>query len=84
MLHCYLFSTLGCHLCDEAEAVIAQVLPYVEAQIEWVDIIEREDWLARYSTSIPVLQRLDTQQELAWPFDAQQVYTFLSGNAATK
>lgn len=77
MLHCYLYSTLGCHLCEQAEQVLAQVLPHVQAQIEWVDIIEREEWLARYSTSIPVLQRLDNQSELYWPFDAAQAYNFL-------
>lgn len=81
MLHCYLFGTLGCHLCDEAETVLAQVLPHVQAQIEVVDIIEREEWLARYSTSIPVLQRQDNQTELYWPFDAQQAFEFLNATA---
>lgn len=77
MLHCYLFSTLGCHLCDQAEELLAQVMPYVQVQIEWVDIIENEEWLARYSTSIPVLQRQDSMAELYWPFSAEQAYAFL-------
>ncbi len=77
MLHCYLYSTLGCHLCEQAEAVLGQILPHVQAQVKWVDIMENEQWLERYATSIPVLQRLDNKAELFWPFDAEAAYHFL-------
>lgn len=77
MLHCYLYTTLGCHLCEQAEEVLALVMPHVQVQIELVDIVENDDWLQRYAVRIPVLQRLDTKAELGWPFDAQQAYEFL-------
>lgn len=77
MLHCILFSTLGCHLCDEAEVILAPLLNVLPLQIEWVDIIEKEEWVERYGIHIPVVMRLDTQAELYWPFTTEQAYAFL-------
>lgn len=45
--------------------------------VELVDIAEREDWVEQYGLRIPVLRRNDTGAELNWPFDAEQVVTFL-------
>lgn len=73
---CQLFGTLGCHLCEVAEA---ELLPFVEhgLLVELVDIVEQEDWLARYALRIPVLRRIDTGAELDWPFEGEQVASFL-------
>ena len=73
---CQLFGTLGCHLCEVAEALL---MPFVEPGllVELVDIAEREDWVEQYGLRIPVLRRSDTGAELNWPFDAEQVVTFL-------
>lgn len=81
MLHCQLFSTLGCHLCDEAEAVLQPLLGVLPLQIEWVDIIENEGWLQRYAVHIPVLLRQDTGAELYWPFTTEQAYAFCVASA---
>ncbi|MCY1268070.1 hypothetical protein D9M68_207660 [compost metagenome] len=74
---CQLFGTLGCHLCEVAEALL---MPFVEhgLLVELVDIAEREEWVERYGLLIPVLRRCDTGAELNWPFDAEQVADFLS------
>jgi glutaredoxin len=73
---CQLFGTLGCHLCEYAEALL---MPFVEhgLQVELVDISEREDWVERYGRTIPVLRRCDSGAELNWPFSAEQVVAFL-------
>ncbi len=73
---CQLFGTLGCHLCEVAEA---RLRPFVEhgQRVELVDIAAREDWVEQYGLRIPVLRRSDTGAELNWPFDAEQVVTFL-------
>ena len=73
---CQLFSTLGCHLCEVAEALL---MPFVEhgLLVELVDIAEREDWVEQYGLRIPVLRRDDTGAELDWPFDADQIVAFL-------
>ena len=73
---CQLFGTLGCHLCEVAEALL---MPFVEygLLVELVDISEREEWVERYGLTIPVLRRCDSGAELNWPFDAEQVVAFL-------
>jgi len=59
-----------------AEAVL---MPFVEhgLLVELVDIAEDEAFFERYSLIIPVLRRCDNGAELRWPFDAEQVVTFL-------
>ncbi|MGC7838756.1 glutaredoxin family protein [Pseudomonas wayambapalatensis] len=73
---CQLFGTLGCHLCEVAEAVL---MPFVEhgLLVELVDIADDEATVERYGLIIPVLRRCDSGTELPWPFDAQQVVAFL-------
>lgn len=73
---CQLFGTLGCHLCEVAESVL---LPFVEhgLLVELLDIIEREEWVSQYALTIPVLRRTDNGAELNWPFEAEQVASFL-------
>jgi len=73
---CQLFGTLGCHLCEVAEALL---MPFVEhgLLVELVDIGEDEAMVERYGLRIPVLRRCDSGAELNWPFDADQVVAFL-------
>ncbi|MEY4590251.1 MAG: hypothetical protein RL497_2327 [Pseudomonadota bacterium] len=66
----YLYSTLGCHLCEEAEAVLLPLLAHGGSEIEIIDIAE-ENLIERYGTRIPVLLNPSTGAELDWPFDAQ-------------
>jgi hypothetical protein len=70
--HCELFGTLGCHLCEEAEAVLQ---PFVAQGlvVELLDIADSEEWLQRYALTIPVLRRVDNGQEISWPFDRNDV-----------
>ena len=74
---CELYGTLGCQLCDKAEQVLQ---PFVAQGlvVELLDIIESSEWLERYALSIPVLRRVDTGQELHWPFDQQAVLQLLT------
>ena len=73
---CQLFGTLGCHLCEIAEA---EVMPLVEhgLLVELVDIADPEDLTDVYGLRIPVLRRTDTGAELDWPFDTEQLVAFL-------
>ncbi|HAB01570.1 MAG TPA: glutaredoxin [Pseudomonas sp.] len=74
---CQLYGTLGCHLCEVAEAVL---MPFVDRGllIELVEIAEDQALIERYGLIIPVLRRTDTSAELLWPFDAEQVVAFLA------
>ena len=73
---CELLGTLGCHLCEVAEAVL---MPLVEEGllVALVDIAECEGQVQTYGLRIPVLRRVDTGAELDWPFEAEQVVSFL-------
>lgn len=78
-----LYGTSACHLCEVAEALLAQVLAgFDEArqpQIELIDIADSDALIARYGTRIPVLHRLGDGVELDWPFDAGQAQRLLAG-----
>lgn len=73
---CQLYGTLGCHLCEVAEALL---MPFVEhgLLVELVDIADDQALFELYGLSIPVLRRNDTGAELNWPFDGEQVVAFL-------
>ena len=73
---CQLFGTLGCHLCELAEA---EVMPLVEhgLLVELIDIAGSEALFEAYGLRIPVLRRVDTGAELGWPFDTEQIVAFL-------
>ncbi len=65
-----LYATSGCHLCERAEALVRGA---VAVAFRPVEIADDEDLLERYGVRIPVLRRLDTGEELDWPFDAAAV-----------
>jgi hypothetical protein len=74
-----LFGTSGCHLCEQAEDIIAACRVGHNVTLDNIDIAEQEQWQARYATRIPVLLHLATQQELGWPFDFATVMAFITG-----
>lgn len=78
MRHFVLYGTLGCHLCDAAEALLLPLLT-ADCRVECVDIGESDRLIERYGTSIPVLRRLSDAAELCWPFDAAAAQRFLVG-----
>lgn len=69
-----LYGTDGCHLCDEAELLLRQL----GLQWQGVDIVDDETLLERYGTSIPVLARSDSGEELNWPFLRNDVLRLLA------
>ena len=73
---CQLLGTLGCHLCEQAESVL---MPLVECGlwVELVDIMDQLESITPYQGRIPVLRRVDTSDELDWPFELEQVVAFL-------
>lgn len=75
---CQLFGTLGCHLCEVAEAMLMPFVVEERLLVELVDISESEAWVDDYALRIPVLRRLDTGAELEWPFETEQIVAFLS------
>ncbi len=67
-----LYSGTGCHLCDQARAVIDAVLP-AGWHIRTVLIDDSPELRERYGTRIPVVARGDDGREKGWPFSPGQV-----------
>lgn len=72
-----LYSGKDCHLCELALAMISQNQPQVFNELAKIDIKSDPVLYHQYAVRIPVLERLDTQQKLFWPFDEQQLQAFL-------
>lgn len=68
-----LLTTEGCHLCDQALALIHQAAP--QASIELCDIAEDDQLIARYGELIPVLRCAG--RELCWPFSLLDIRQLL-------
>ena len=73
-----LYYTEYCHLCDEAERLMHTA--GLSDSFEKIEIDDDPELLERYEIYIPVLKRVDNQQELFWPFDQLQLAAFLEAN----
>ncbi len=69
-----LFGTTYCHLCDQAKMILREA--YLE--FEYVDITDTNDLTERYGIRIPVVQRIDSNAELGWPFDTTTLANWLN------
>ena len=69
-----LFGTEGCHLCEEAGALLLAVgLDFLSQ-----DIMASEQWQTEYGLLIPVLRHAPSQSQLNWPFDSMQIQSFIA------
>ena len=73
-----LYSSEGCHLCEEALVVC---LPYITAeQLKIVDIVDDDNLVEQYGVHIPVLEKVEQDSnlktQLFWPFTQAQVEKF--------
>ncbi|MCC2636534.1 MAG: glutaredoxin family protein [Moraxellaceae bacterium] len=62
-----LYGTAGCHLCEDAEALLRQAVAARAIEWRYVDIALDDALVARYGIRIPVLLTAGGQ-ELGWPF----------------
>ena len=77
MTSLFFYTTLGCHLCEQADELLADVMDD-RYQVTAVEISESDELIERYGIRIPVLRREDTGSELGWPFDAEALLEFLA------
>jgi len=68
-----LYTTAGCHLCEFA----AEMLEHLEREgtidVKSCDISESEELVALYGIRIPVVKNSETEEEIGWPFDMEQL-----------
>lgn len=76
------FTTFGCHLCEQVEEMLAYILQQKTDQIHFsilqFDIIDDEKILEKYRTSIPILKKENTNDEIFWPFSFEELCEWLS------
>jgi hypothetical protein len=82
MKQLFLYSTSHCHLCESAQALLANHNHIFTLNI--IDIAENETLLAQYGSRIPVLVSVDNASELNWPFDEIKLKEFLANLISNK
>jgi hypothetical protein len=81
-LKVYLYSTLGCHLCEQAKVILWPLLDQYQCQLVEVDIAGSDELIERYGVRIPVVAGVlngdsdDYAEELSWPFSSQDANKF--------
>lgn len=76
-----LYSTLGCHLCEQAETILASLSKHYALAWRTVDIADSDELIDRYGLRIPVLKHAATGSEIGWPFDEQTLAAWLEQRA---
>lgn len=74
----YLYSTLGCHLCEQAKVILWPLLLKYQFRLVEIDISTSDEVVEKYGTRIPVLGAGDKLTELNWPFTSDQVDSFFA------
>lgn len=73
------YTTSGCHLCEQALEIItilrATDLPDLE--VHTIDIADHDDLIEKYGIRIPVIQVLNSTNDLGWPFDRIKLKNYL-------
>lgn len=71
-----LYTTAGCHLCDDARVLLEQA----GLQVELVEIADDDRLFDRYCLRIPVVAPWGgaaATDELGWPFDVDRLNSWL-------
>ncbi|AWL11901.1 hypothetical protein HMF8227_01426 [Saliniradius amylolyticus] len=76
MVEYTLYSTEGCHLCEQALDLIKQSAPEAYQALQVQDIAYDDALYECYKWSIPVL-KASSGKELRWPFDGEQLKGFV-------
>ena len=73
-----LYTTLGCHLCEEAVSMVQLLHEQgMDILLEEIEISDSESLIKRYGIKVPVIAREDNE-EIDWPFSVNELYDFLN------
>jgi len=83
----FLYSTVGCHLCDDALIVLHSLQTLLKRQgVEWgfdvLDISDDARLFKRYGVRIPVLHFSGSDVDLGWPFDLPSAQRYVLSQIA--
>ncbi len=71
------YTTAGCHLCEYAEAMLAELARSRAIDVSAVDIAASQELVERYGLKIPVLRNPRSGAELNWPFAPAEIVELL-------
>lgn len=73
MTQLVLYTTSHCHLCEQALVLLIRLKE--QYAINWItkEISDDDDLIEEYGIRIPVIQRIDNQSELNWPFSENDI-----------
>jgi hypothetical protein len=74
----YLYSTLGCHLCEQAKVILWPLLLKYKFNLVEIDIATSDSMIETYGVRIPVLGASEHVAELNWPFTSEDVEDFFA------
>lgn len=77
MARLLLYTSVGCHLCEQAEAVIEPWLQPYGLQLAAVEIADSDELVERYGIRIPVVRLEGVERDLGWPFDTAALRRYL-------
>jgi arsenate reductase-like glutaredoxin family protein len=77
VVHLNLYSTTNCHLCEEADDLLKSLNLQYNFISTNIEIAEDIKLLALYELKIPVLKRIDNNQEIYWPFSIDEIKKLL-------
>lgn len=75
----YLYTSIGCHLCEQAEALLKLFMGEQYHKLAAVEISDSDDLVASYGLRIPVLAASSNSgewMELGWPFGVEELEDF--------
>ncbi len=78
----FLYTTLGCHLCEKAKALAWPLLQYHGYRLQEIEIADDNFLLEEYALRIPVMRIEHGTTELGWPFDQQALEEYLQSVSA--
>lgn len=80
MIKLMLYTTLGCHLCEQAGEIIKNSKYAKHIELDAIEIADSDDLIKRYGITIPVVRLDGTEEEIGWPFDVGRLDAWLKKN----
>lgn len=74
----YLYTTLGCHLCEQCKSIIWPVINNMSIRLQDIEIADDNVLIEQYGVRIPVVRLEGEKEDLGWPFTAQDLSRYLA------
>lgn len=74
----FFYTSLGCHLCEQAKTIAQPLAAELGLELAEVEIADSDELLEQYGVRIPVMQLEGSVRDLGWPFDERAARQYLS------